>query len=189
MSTINMLGKTFGRLRVIRQGAPAKSNGAMTWECECSCGGSSVVRGDLLRTGETKSCGCFQRECRGSVQRAKTNCERCGRRYEHYLHSKQRRCVKCHRARENERTRWARLHDPARKKQERVRNILRKAIAAGELKRPSKCECCRKHQPIIDAHHHDYSKPKDVMWVCRQCHRDIHMALAALARNSLRQGT
>lgn len=32
------------------------------WLCECSCGNLVVVRGKDLRSGHTKSCGCFRRE-------------------------------------------------------------------------------------------------------------------------------
>ena len=32
------------------------------WRCRCDCGLNRVVAGDLLRTGKTKSCGCWHRE-------------------------------------------------------------------------------------------------------------------------------
>lgn len=47
------------------------------------------------------------------------------------------------------------------------------AIAAGTLKRPSVCSGCGVHesQHRIEAHHHDYTKPLDVIWLCTPCHR------------------
>lgn len=32
------------------------------WRCQCECGNEIVVRGDSLRSGHTKSCGCLQKE-------------------------------------------------------------------------------------------------------------------------------
>jgi hypothetical protein len=38
------------------------SNGStqIYWECECSCGNKIIVRGESLKTGNTKSCGCVK---------------------------------------------------------------------------------------------------------------------------------
>lgn len=46
---------------------------------------------------------------------------------------------------------------------------VEKAIRNGELIRPDQCfECNTKCRP--DGAHTDYSKPLDVIWLCRQCH-------------------
>lgn len=46
------------------------------------------------------------------------------------------------------------------------------AVKTGKLvKQP--CEKCGK-QVRIEAHHTDYSKPLDVVWLCRQHHKEIH---------------
>ena len=34
------------------------------------------------------------------------------------------------------------------------------------------CNGCGKIE--VEAHHDDYSKPLDVLWLCRQCHADRH---------------
>lgn len=55
-----------------------------------------------------------------------------------------------------------------------VRNALRR----GDLtKQP--CVFCGEAQGV-EAHHHDYSKPLDVTWLCVPCHRRFH-ALERLA--------
>lgn len=50
---------------------------------------------------------------------------------------------------------------------------LARAIKRGDLKRISVCEKCDSRN-CVDAHHHDYSKPLDVHWLCRACHFKEH---------------
>lgn len=56
-----MIGKIFGRLVVIAEGPLQKPYKRM-WHCKCSCGNVVVVRGEGLRSGNTKSCGCWHRD-------------------------------------------------------------------------------------------------------------------------------
>ena len=61
----DMLGLRFGRLTVIEEAEPRiKSDGihVIRWRCLCDCGNHVIVDGSLLRSGNTKSCGCLQRE-------------------------------------------------------------------------------------------------------------------------------
>lgn len=54
-------------------------------------------------------------------------------------------------------------------KKARAHNKLNKAIKSGNLIRPSQCSSCGKEcRP--DGHHPDYSKPLEVVWLCRSCH-------------------
>ena len=57
------VGETFGRLTVIEIGDREKDRGYYYW-CECSCEKHTrlQVRGDKLRCGEVKSCGCIHDE-------------------------------------------------------------------------------------------------------------------------------
>lgn len=57
---INEIGNTYGYLTVI-DAAPSKNNRAM-WLCKCKCGNECIVCGKNLRNGNTKSCGCLNRE-------------------------------------------------------------------------------------------------------------------------------
>lgn len=54
-----------------------------------------------------------------------------------------------------------------------VRSAQRKvatALAAGKLTRPTMCAwCCS--TAYTEAAHSDYSRPLDVLWLCRRCHR------------------
>lgn len=59
------VGKTFGRLTVKRfAGVRRQPNGnpVSYWECECVDGNIIVVSGGALESGNTKSCGCLQKE-------------------------------------------------------------------------------------------------------------------------------
>lgn len=51
---------------------------------------------------------------------------------------------------------------------------LNHAIRKGVVVRPKVCERCGKTHAKINGHHSDYSKPLEVIWVCPQCHADIH---------------
>lgn len=51
------------------------------------------------------------------------------------------------------------------------------AIRSGRLVRPSACETCGADGPI-HAHHHDYSRPLDVAWLCPLCHKAAHAEVA-----------
>jgi len=53
---INLTGKRFGKLLVVKE-INHYSN-KIYWECICDCGKKTTVRGDALREGKTKSCGC-----------------------------------------------------------------------------------------------------------------------------------
>jgi hypothetical protein len=60
---IDLTGHKFGRLTVIDE-APRKPHLPYKtfWNCECQCGVKRCVGGKELRRGNTKSCGCLQRE-------------------------------------------------------------------------------------------------------------------------------
>src|SRR3954470_24232765 len=52
----DMTGLTFSRLTVL---AYAGLKGRMAaWRCRCSCGNETVVSGNHLRLGKSRSCGC-----------------------------------------------------------------------------------------------------------------------------------
>lgn len=63
---INLVGKTFERLTVLRKELAGK------WLCRCSCGVEKSIPGPMLRYGKAKSCGCLRREL-GRAHGAKIN--------------------------------------------------------------------------------------------------------------------
>lgn len=56
----------------------------------------------------------------------------------------------------------------------KARTVFRRAVARGKIIRPKKCQSCLRKTSPIQGHHPDYSKPLDVLWVCRPCHESIH---------------
>lgn len=55
----DMVGMVFGRLTVVNMES-RNYRGRAIWNCICTCGNTAEVLGDYLRSGDTKSCGCFK---------------------------------------------------------------------------------------------------------------------------------
>lgn len=58
---VEMIGKRFGRLVVLAEDKRNR-NGVIFYKCFCDCGKEKVINGVSLRSGATKSCGCYNRE-------------------------------------------------------------------------------------------------------------------------------
>jgi hypothetical protein len=58
----NIAGLRFGRLVALEP--QGRANGRVIWRCLCDCGSETIVKGSLLTSGETRSCGCLCRELR-----------------------------------------------------------------------------------------------------------------------------
>lgn len=61
----------------------------------------------------------------------------------------------------------------------RARQLLRNAIRRGEITKTRCHTCGNENAKQLDGHHPDYSKPLDVMWLCKKgttnnCHLKIH---------------
>ena len=59
---INILGKRFGRWLVVRQSDRRDKGRNVYWECRCDCGSIKSINTRSLRSGNSRSCGCLQRE-------------------------------------------------------------------------------------------------------------------------------
>jgi hypothetical protein len=64
----DITGERYGRLLVIM---PIKKDGRgeYFWICQCDCGNIKTISGNKLRSGNTRSCGCFREEHRGDNNR------------------------------------------------------------------------------------------------------------------------
>ena len=62
----------------------------------------------------------------------------------------------------------------------KARAKVQHAIRLGELARPTTCDKCLKEDIKTEAHHYDYSKPLEVSWYCKKCHKKVHMNLSEI---------
>ena len=70
--TIPMIGKRFGRLTVIAEGEKSGTSRSARWICRCDCGNiTKPIPGEVLRKGDSKSCGCYKRDL--TIQRSATH--------------------------------------------------------------------------------------------------------------------
>jgi ribosomal protein S27AE len=60
------------------------------------------------------------------------------------------------------------------KRRQMAHSAVARAIKAGNLVR-SPCIKCGESKSL--AHHEDYDKPLDVMWLCQPCHKQRHKEL------------
>ncbi len=85
--------------------------------------------------------------------------------------------VRAEYARRHEAARVARVRrDPEAARRRRARDLLRDAVSHGRVVKPNACSLCGGTFPPerLHGHHHDYSKPLDVTWLCGQDHLAIH---------------
>lgn len=61
----NISGMRFGRLTALE--VSGKVGRRLAWRCRCDCGAYASVQGGLLRSGDTRSCGCLQDETRRTM--------------------------------------------------------------------------------------------------------------------------
>lgn len=59
MKALNLKGVKLGRLTAIRRVA-SNQRGLSTWEFKCECGNRPILVGAYVKSGKTKSCGCFR---------------------------------------------------------------------------------------------------------------------------------
>jgi len=50
-------------------------------------------------------------------------------------------------------------------------------LKRGNIVRPNKCPVCKSSAYRIEAHHNDYDKPLEVLWLCQKCHLAIHQRI------------
>ena len=74
-----------------------------------------------------------------------------------------------------------------------AQNVAEKAIKRGIIEREP-CEVCGAHGKFangrseVQAHHSDYNKPLDIIWLCQKCHHKWHKENKAIPRIDNKKG-
>lgn len=58
---LDLTGQKYGSLTVLEEDKDKSTPDTVRWKCRCDCGKLITVSGRNLRSGNTKSCGCYQR--------------------------------------------------------------------------------------------------------------------------------
>ncbi|HEL2057774.1 TPA: AP2 domain-containing protein [Streptococcus suis] len=64
MKKVDLTGQVFGRLTVLGDVGKRTKNKGILWHCMCECGTITFVKGANLKNGDSRSCGCLNREAR-----------------------------------------------------------------------------------------------------------------------------
>lgn len=59
---LDLSGQVFGRLTVLHGAGRCPSNRSVMWDCVCECGTLRVISSNSLRSGVSRSCGCYQKQ-------------------------------------------------------------------------------------------------------------------------------
>lgn len=101
----------------------------------------------------------------------KESCSKCGCELEDNRKGKQRYCKACHAAHMRlTRPKHSDLPDEQRRKAN-ARSYLHVYIRRGKIEKQP-CLFCGNQN--VEAHHHDYSKPLEVTWLCKDHHLINH---------------
>lgn len=110
----------------------------------------------------------------------KFNCSKCNNMIEPSRMGKQAYCKSCHAAyMRATRPKHSELPEPARVKAN-ARSYLHVYLKRGKILRQN-CEICGSERS--EAHHDDYSKPLQVVWLCREHHLMLHKNEIAISQS------
>ena len=109
-SQVERAGKVFGRWSVLSELPERSPSGAVMWNCICECGSTGTITGYALRSGHTKSCGCFHSD--ELTKRNVTHGDTGGRHYSRWQGIKSRTTNKNHAAYSDYGGRGVTLHGP-----------------------------------------------------------------------------
>lgn len=100
-----------------------------------------------------------------------TNCSTCGNPLEDNRVNKQRNCLACHNKYMRANRKRHKDLTPEQKLKANCRSYVNVYIKRGKISKQS-CSVCGNIK--AEAHHEDYSKPLDIIWLCRLHHLELH---------------
>lgn len=166
---IDITGQSFGRYTVLE--FAYSNNGRAYWHCKCDCGQVKDIRGTSLRIGQTKSCGCLQKEISIKINSGSGHPFFGKKRPEH---SKKMLGKKHFNYNFN-------LTDEEREINRRFPKYIKWRIDVFERDAYT-CQCCSTKKGPFNAHHlNSYNKFKKLRTVlsngvtlCEKCHKEFH---------------
>lgn len=66
-----------------------------------------------------------------------------------------------------------RVHQMFNKEAHNARTAVRDGLKTGKIVKPDRCERCME-RTRLEAHHPDYAKQLEVLWLCAPCHSLVH---------------
>ena len=63
----------------------------------------------------------------------------------------------------------------------KIHEALERAVESGKCNKSNMCQVCGASNKKLEAHHYDYSKPLEVIWLCQVCHRQYHLGKTSRA--------
>jgi len=76
---------------------------------------------------------------------------------------------KYEKSQQEKKTKFVEKHLADNSKRETAQLITKYLMFKGELAVPDCCKICADKRGSLTAHHHDFSKPDDVVWLCGSC--------------------
>lgn len=67
-----------------------------------------------------------------------------------------------------------------------VKDKLNNEVKYKRIQKPMACENCNK-RIYLEAHHFNYNKPYDVLWLCRCCHKQEHKSSKSFIQRRARE--
>lgn len=103
-------------------------------------------------------------------KRAKEDPEYWSKRYQRYKEI-QKRNIKRYREKNPEKpNEWQKAIRKKDPRKMRANNWVNYNLRCGNIQKAKICQRCNIKADKIDAHHEDYDKPKEIIWLCRTCH-------------------
>ena len=184
----DLTGKRFERLTVIKR--EENRNGRIMWLCKCDCGNERVVRGEHLKNGSIKSCGCLQKEIARETRKGITVTEETKRKLSE-LH-KDKPLSEKHKQKLSKskygkyRGKESPNYNPDLTDEERQDRRLQEGYDEWCYKVKEQanfiCDCCGKRGGELCSHHlnnyRDYLEERlnidNGVCLCRSCHKEFH---------------
>lgn len=85
-----------------------------------------------------------------------------------------------------EANRGAQRNKPVIEWKRRANHKMGNAVRDKKLVKPTLCEACGRVERL-DGHHYDYTKPLEVVWLCKTCHGQVHRYENERARQKVKE--